>query len=62
MLREMHGKQALPKGVTNQLAGTLFSVPSSTAPYLIGLVITPISFGYVPRMFPSRRLPCFLSP
>jgi diguanylate cyclase len=44
MLREMHGKQALPKEVANQLAGMLFSVPSSTAPYLIGLVITPIVY------------------
>jgi hypothetical protein len=44
MLREMHGKQTLPKEVANQLAGMLFSVPSSTAPYLIGLVITPIVF------------------
>jgi Na+-transporting NADH:ubiquinone oxidoreductase subunit NqrB len=44
MLREMHGKQPLPKEVANQLAGMLFSVRSSTAPYLIGLVITPIVY------------------
>jgi len=44
MLREMHGNQTMPKEVANQLAGMLFSVPSSTAPYVIGLVITPIVY------------------
>jgi hypothetical protein len=44
MLTEMRGKQTLPKEVANQLAGMLFSVPSSTVPYLIGLMITPIVY------------------
>jgi diguanylate cyclase len=44
MLRDMRGNQTMPKEVANQLAGMLFGVPSSTVPYVIGLVITPIVY------------------
>jgi diguanylate cyclase (GGDEF)-like protein len=59
MLREMHGKQTLPKEVANQLAGMLFSVPSSTAPYMVGLVITPIVYWMRSQDVPLTAIAVF---
>jgi diguanylate cyclase len=44
MFKEISDQQELPKEIADQLAGMAFSVPASTAVYLIGFLATPLVF------------------